>query len=144
MLLKSLGAFGLGATFLATAGGSIWAAVPLSTIRAMQDAAPEAVNITAIRVDKTSATRHVNAQLVTTTTDVILTAKVDAVRRTTSGLTPGSEIVVRYEITHTEPPIPSPQQDIILNQGDKAVAYLKHKNENNFTCAARPGCLQKL
>jgi len=64
MLLKSPGAFGLVATFIAGAGGSIWAAVPLSTIRALQDAAPEAVDITAIRVDKTSTSRHGNPQSV--------------------------------------------------------------------------------
>ena len=43
MLIKPLGAFGLLAAFVAAAGGSIWAAVPLSAVRAMQDAAPEAV-----------------------------------------------------------------------------------------------------
>jgi hypothetical protein len=143
MFLKLLGAFGLVTIFVATAEVSIWAAVPLSAIRALQDTAPEAVNITAIRVDKNSATRHGNAQSVTTT-DVTLTAKVDVVRRTASGLVPGSEIVVRYEVTHREPPIPGPQQDIILNPGEKAVAYLKHKDENNFTCAAMPGCLERL
>jgi hypothetical protein len=143
MLVKSLERFGLVTTFVAAAGGSIWAAVPLSAIRALQDAAPKAVNITAMRVDKTSATRQGNTQSVTTI-DVTLTAKVDVVRRTASGLVPGSVIVVHYEITHQEPPMPGPQQDIILNPGEKAVAYLKHKNENNFTCAAAPGCLEKL
>jgi hypothetical protein len=143
MLLKSLRAFGLAATFVAAAVGSIWAAVPLSTIRAMQTAAPEAVNITAISVDKTSSTRHANAQTVTTI-DVTLTAKVDVVVRTASSLVPGSVIVVRYEIMHSEPPTPGPQQNIILNPGEKAVAYLKHNNGNNFTCAAAPGCLDKL
>jgi len=143
MLLKSLGRIGLVTTFVAAVGGSIWAAVPSSAIRALQDSAPEAVNITAMRVDKTSATRQGNAQSVTTT-DVTLTAKVDVVRRTASGLVPGTVIVIRYAITYQEPPVPGPQPNIILNPGEKAVAYLEHKNENNFTCAAAPGCLEKL
>jgi hypothetical protein len=143
MVVRSLGAFGLVATFVVAAGGSIWAAVPLSTIRAMQDAAPEAVNITAIQVDKTLATRRENAQSVTTT-DVILTAKVDLVRRTASGLLAGAVIVVRYQVTSHDPPMPGPQQDMILYPGNKAVAYLKRENENNFACAAAPGCLEKL
>jgi len=75
---------------------------------------------------------------------VTLTAKVDVVVRTASSLVPGSVIVVRYEIMHSEPPTPGPQQNIILNPGEKAVAYLKHNNGNNFTCAAAPGCLDKL
>jgi hypothetical protein len=143
MLRRSLSAFSLIAACVAVAGGSIWAAVPLSTIRAMQDAAPEALAITATHVDKVSTTRRDNAQTITTT-DVTLTAKVDQVRRTASGLVAGSMIVVRYAVTHQDPPMPGPQQDLILNPGEKAVAYLKRDNDNTFRCAAAPGCLDRL
>src|SRR5437764_15382144 len=120
MLHKSISAFCLIAAIVVAAAGSIWAAVPLNQVRSWQDSAPEAVNVTALSIDQTSETRPYGNGGSVTTTLVTLTAKVDVVHRTVSGLVPGSVIVVRYSRSGQTPPVPGIQQDIVLNIGERA------------------------
>ena len=131
MLHQSLSPFCFIAAIVAAAAGPIWAAVPVGTIKGWQDSAPEAVNITVLSIDKTSSIRPstVPGGSVTTTI-VIMTAKVDVVLRTASGLAPGAVIVLRYSIVRQEPPVPSGPQNIILNAGDRARAYLEGSGKN--------------
>jgi hypothetical protein len=77
---------------------------------------------------------------------------VDFVHRTASGLHPGSVIVVRYTRSLQTPPVPGIQQDIILNIGERAAAYLKQTeaaylkltDEKSYVLACPFGCLKKL
>lgn len=144
MLLKSLGAFSLISAIVAAAAGSIWAAVPLSQVRNWQSRTPESLNITALSVDRSSATRPYGNDGSVTTTNVTLTAKVDVVHRTVSGLVPGSVIVVRYSISRQIPPVPGIQQDIILDIGERAAAYVKQTEEKTYILACAFGCLERL
>jgi hypothetical protein len=144
MLLKMLGTFSLIGAIVAAAAGSIWAAVPLSQVRDWQKTAPEALNVTALSIDQTSATRPSENSGSVTTTNVTLTATVDVVHRTASGLVPGSVIVVRYSRSRQIPPVPGIQQDIVLNIGERAAAYLKQTNEKIYGLACPFGCLERL
>jgi hypothetical protein len=148
MPLKSFVAFGLTVSIVIAAPGRISAAVPESVIQGQQNSAPEAMDITVLSKDETSTTRPYGTLPggSVTTTNVTLTAQVDVVHRTASGLALGSVIVVQYEITRYQPP-PGPldgAQGIILNIGDKAAAYLKPANDKNFQLACVMGCLVKL
>ena len=144
MLRKSISAFCLIAAIVMAAAGSIWAAVPLSTVRSWRDSAPEAVNVTALSIDQNSQTRPSGDGGSVTTTLVALTARVDVIHRTVSGLVPGAVIVVRYSLSVQRPPVPGIQQDIVLNIGEKAVAYLKQANEKTYILACAFGCLDRL
>jgi hypothetical protein len=148
MLLKSLFVLGLFGATVAAATEEIWAAVPANVLRGWRDGAPEALNVTVLSKDETSASRPFGTLPggSVTTTDVTLTAKVDVVHRTASGVAPGSVIVVRYELTRYTPPPgpPDGSRGIVLNIGEKAAAYLKQTNENNFHLACLFGCLVKL
>jgi hypothetical protein len=79
MLFKMLRAFGLIGALVAAAAGSVWAAVPLAQVRDWQKAAPEAVNLTALSIDQTSASRPYGDGGTVTTTNLTLTARVDVV-----------------------------------------------------------------
>ena len=134
MLRKSISAFCFIAAIVLVATGSIWAAVPEKVLRAQEGSAPEAVNITALSIDETSETRPYNGKVPgasVTTRHITMTAKVDVVLRTASNLAPGSVIVVRYENTFHEPPLPGPQPTIVLNTGDRATAYLKRGSSSD-------------
>jgi hypothetical protein len=143
MLLKSLGALTVMSILVATAG-AIWAAVPVSQIRLWQSSAPEAVDVTVLAIQRSSATHPIGNGGSATTTDVTLTANVDFVRRTVSGLAPGSVIVVRYSIVRQLPPMPGIQQDIIPNVGERAVVYLKQTSEKTYILACAFGCVENL
>jgi hypothetical protein len=65
------------ATIVAACAGSIQAAVPLTQVREWQRRAPEALSITALSVDRASATHPYGNGGSVTTTNVTLTAKVD-------------------------------------------------------------------
>jgi hypothetical protein len=144
MLHKSIGAVCLIAAIVIAAAGSIWAAVPLSQVRSWRDSAPEAVNVTALSIEQNSEIRPYANSGSATTTLVTLTARVDVVHRTVSGLVPGAVIVVRYMRSAQSPPTPGIQQDIILNIGERAAAYLKQTSEKTYMLACPFGCLDRL
>jgi hypothetical protein len=147
MLHKSVSAGLIGAIVFAAAG-SIWAAVPEKVIQGWQDSAPEALDVTVLSKDETSATVPYGTLPggSVITTNVTLTTQVDAVHRTADGLTPGAVIVVQYEIIRYQPPPGPPDgaRGIILNIGERAAAYLKQTNGKNFQLACAVGCLVKL
>lgn len=144
MLHYSISAFGLIAAIVVAGAGSIWAAVPLSQVRSWQDSAPEAVNVTALSIDQTLDTHPDGNGGSVTTTLVTLTAKVDIVHRTVSGLVPGSVIAVRYSRSGQTPPMPDIQQDIVLSIGESAAAYLRQADEKTYILACPFGCLEGL
>ena len=148
MVLKSLSAFTVVGAIVVAAAVSIYAAVPENIIRGWQDAAAEALNITVLSKDETSTSRPYGTLPggSLTTTNVTLTAQVDVVQRTASGLAPGSVIIVQYEITRYQPPPGPPDgaRGIVLNIGEKATAYLKQTNVKTFQLACAFGCLVKL
>jgi hypothetical protein len=129
-----------------------WAAIPTNVIKSWQDHAPEAVEITVLSVDELSAIRPYNATGSggsQTTTQVTLTARVDVVHRTASNLVPGSVIVVHYVHTSYKTPLPPPgpgagDNNILLDIGDRAAAYLKKTGETTYEPAGAAGCLVKL
>jgi hypothetical protein len=135
MQLKSAGAFSLTGAIVAAAAGSIWAAVPLNQVLDWQKTAPEALKVTALSVDQSSANHSSEHSGSVTTINVTLTAMVDVVHRTTSGLVPGSVIVVRYSRSLRIPPVPGIQQDIVLTIGEKAAVYLKQTNDKTYELA---------
>ncbi len=144
-LLKSLASVSLVGTIFAATSGSIWAAVPLSVVQRWQNAAPESLMVTVVSVDHASSTRSVPGNVGSVTTiNVTFAAKVDAVHRTASGVVPGAVILVRYQITHQEPPVPGIQQERLVSAGEKTTAYLKHIGENRYELACAYGCLEKL
>lgn len=130
---------------VAIAAGSAGAAIPESGYRDIQDSAPEFLHITVLSVDKPSTTRPYDAHPggTVTTINVTMTAKVDRVLRTASGLTPGAVIVVRYTVTHQSPPTPGPQEAAILSNGEKARAYLMKFDARTYGLAAEGGSLLK-
>jgi hypothetical protein len=152
MLHKSISAFCLIAAIVIAAAGSIWAAVPSGEFQIARDSALEVVNITALSIDQNSETHPYGDGVSVTTTRVMLTARVDVVHRTVSGLLPGSVIVVRYLRSFRTPPVPGIQQDIVLNIGERAAAYLKQTeaaylkltDEKSYMLACPFGCLKKL
>ena len=146
VLRKSLVASSLIVVIVASATAAAWAAVPTKVIQGWQDSAPEVLQLTVLSKQEASATRPwVAGGGSVTTTEVTLTAKVNEVRRTASGVATGSVITVRYGVTRYEP-LPGPpdgNQGIVLNVAEEATAYLKQTNKDAFELACPVGCLTK-
>jgi hypothetical protein len=128
----------ISATVVMTGSGR--AAVPDDTMRAWWDKASEALDVTVLTSDQASTTDvrrdRVPASTVITTI-VTLNVRVDGVRRTASGVMKDSVIVVRYQVTREDPPIPSVTGDRALLIGEKATVYLKNMGANNFVPACQ-------
>jgi len=138
--------FGVTGALVIAVIGSNWAAIPSNVIKGWQDHAPEAVEITVLSVDKQPAIRPSNDGSLTTA-QITLTARVDVILRTASNLVPGSVIVVHYGHTSYKGPLPPPgagDTNILLDIGDRAVAYLKKTGETTYEPAGAAGCLVKL
>jgi hypothetical protein len=122
--------------------GSSRAAVPEDTMRAWRDKAPEALDVTVLSSDQASTTnvrRDRTPPSTVTTAIVTLNARVDYVRRTASGVMKDSMIVVRYQVTREDPPVPGVTGNRALLTGEKATVYLKNMGANDFVpaCEAR-------
>ena len=146
MLLKSLGACSfVGAIVIS---GSLYAAVPETIIQGWRDNAQEALDLTVLSKDETTQTRPYGSLPGNSviTTSVTLTAKVDVIHRTATGLAQGSVIVIQYEITRYQPPPGPPDgvRGVILNVGEGAAAYLTRASGKLFHLACVTGCLVKL
>jgi hypothetical protein len=126
----------------AGAPGTLSAAVPDQVIRGWQNSATEALEVTVLSVTQITETRPSQRGSITTI-KVTLTAKVDAVHRSASGLTAGETIAIRYTVTREEPPVPGPQSEAILTKGDRAAAYLKSTGSTNFILAGAVGSLER-
>jgi hypothetical protein len=147
-MLKSVAAvFRLG-VFVLVAGGSVWAAVPISTIQRWREAAPDVVGITVLSVDQVSSTRpyvELRPEGAVTTFKLTVNAKIDVVHRTASELVPGATIVIQYSARRYKPVSPPDgNYGVILDMGQKAKAYVKKKAENAYELACDVGCLETL
>jgi hypothetical protein len=138
---------GLGFLALASSG-SVWAAVPINTVRRWQESAPEAVSITVLSVNKASSTRpyvELRPNGSVTTLDIAVNARVDLVHRTESGLAPQEIIIIRYHARRYEPVSPpGGNYGLTLNVGQRAKAYLRKTSDNTFELAYDAGCLEPL
>jgi hypothetical protein len=83
---------------------------------------------TNVRRDRTPAST-------VTTTIVTLNVRVDGVRRTASGVMKDSVIVVRYQVTREDPPVPGGTGGRALLTGEKATVFLKNMGANDFVPA---------
>jgi hypothetical protein len=129
------------------APATIWAAVPTNVIRGWQNNAPEALEIAVMSVAKgTPETRAMNGTPggVVTKTSVTLVARVDVVHRSASNLQPGAVIVVKYIVQRSKPRVPDGDYGLMLNNGERARAYLKPAGDRAFELAGAVGCLEKL
>jgi hypothetical protein len=126
-LCKSvLAAFVLARVVLATSSAD--AAVPEKTIKAHQDSAPEALEITVVSATETTQAQPVAGQPGCTRTarEQTVTAKVDVVRRSAGGVQPGSTIVFRNSVVTLSPcALPGANFGTQLSAGDRAEAYLR-------------------
>lgn len=119
-------ALALGAFVVTAAGGH--AAVPSNTIKAWQDSAPEALEVTILSVREERQAQAVPGQPNCTQTryEFTITAKVDVVRRSASGVRPGRTITLHDSALRTGPcALPGGSFGEILNGGDRAAAYLR-------------------
>ena len=110
------------------AAGTANAAVPLKTTKAWQDSAPEALDITVVSVSEETESKPVAAHpgCTTSTRKLTVTARVDAVRRSASGLKPGEVVVFRHTVIRTWPcAIPGGSFGAMVNAGDRATVYLR-------------------
>ena len=112
-----------------------------STLRDMQDQAPEALRINVLAVDQQSRRREFeekNGQkVIEETISVTASARVQSVLRTASGLTPGSVVIILYDIKRRTPSVPDARPPEILKPGETVRAYLsKARGAENYTPAA--------
>ena len=135
---------------VAAVGPSL-AAVPWRVIEEWRDKAQEVVDITVISVQTVPLMRpsEMCSGGSETTTKVTLTAQVDVVHRTTTGLTRGATIILQYAARRYDPPTlgcipPDGNYGVFLGIGERATAYLKKVDENAFELAGDVGCLVKL
>lgn len=116
------------------------AAVPDFVIEGWRKGAPDVVTMTTVSVDaKTTVTS--NAGVTSTRTAVTVTAKVESVTRTASGLAPGSQLVLRYTVWRTEPLVPDGNIGFVIGQGERALAHLKRAADGSYELAGAIGCL---
>ena len=121
--------------------------VPLSTIESWRNGASDVVTMTVLSVEAPSTTvpnRGMGPGATATTTNVTVRAKVDAVTRSSTGLAPGSQITLRYTVTRHVPVVPDGNIGFVLNQGERASAYLKRSPGGDYELAGAFGCLSVL
>jgi hypothetical protein len=107
--------------------GSAVSAVPQQTIKAWQDGAPEALEITVLSLSETRQAQPVPGQPGCTRTvrEFTVTAKIDAVRRTASSLKPGQTITFNHSTISVYPCVlPGVNFGQVLSVGDHVEAYL--------------------
>jgi hypothetical protein len=142
-LVASLTAFTL-AQLAATAA---YAAVPVKTIKAWRDNAPEMLEVTVLSIRKNVETILDNTMQSggsVTRGDITLVAKIDAVHRTRSDLTVGDEIVIKYRFQRYEPIAPPDgNYGVLLNAEEKATVYLKQVTAKTYELACPVRCLVK-
>jgi hypothetical protein len=108
--------------------GAAESAVPDTTIKAGQDSAPEALEVTVLSVSKTSQAQPEPGHpgCTRTVTEFTVTAKIDAVQRTASGLKPGQTITFNHTMISLYPCVlPGVNFGQALSAGDHVEAYLR-------------------
>jgi hypothetical protein len=123
-----------------SAGSAARAEAPMSTYRAMQDKAPEALRLKVLSVNQQvsrSETHDRPGQTATVETiSLTISAQVEQIIRSASGLTPGATITIGYQITKRTPPLPGGHQAILLEPGQHVVAYLARATGSTYQIAA--------
>jgi len=118
----------LAATTLFAAAAPVEAAVAINTIKSRQNSATEALEITVLSVSESTQAHPFAGYPGCTRTvrNLTVTAKVDVVRRSTSGLQPGNVIVFDATVVSVWPcAIPGGNFGQMLSPGDRVEAYLR-------------------
>lgn len=122
------------------AGSAARAEAPMSTYRAMQDKAPEALRLKVLSVNQQVSRRELHdrpGQTATVETiSLTISAQVEQVIRSASGLTPGATISISYQITKRSPPVPGWHQPILLEPGQHVIAFLARATGSTYEIAA--------
>jgi hypothetical protein len=116
------------ATSFITAAAPARAAVPLSVIDGWKDSAPEAIEITVLKVEESTQAGPVAGMpgCVHTRTTSTVTARINVVRRSASGLAPGNVIVFEHDVISMWPcVIPCGNSGTALAVGNRAAVYLR-------------------
>lgn len=119
-------ALSVGALVVTAAAGH--AAVPWSTVKAWQDSAPEALEVTVLSVSGETHAQPVAGYPNCTQTreDFTVTAKVDVVHRSASSMQPGRTITLHHGTIRTGPcALPGGNFGETLNVGDRVEVYLR-------------------
>ena len=113
-------------TLVVTAAAS-YAAVPLSTLKRWQDGAPEALEVTVMSVKEDKRTVMWSSPTCSQTIyDFTVTARVNLVHRSASGVQPGQTITLHNSLQATGPcVVPDGSFGVVLNWGDHVEAYLR-------------------
>jgi hypothetical protein len=98
---------------------SIHAELPPSAYERMQNEAPEFLNLDILRVDVVPETEPDRQ-------NVLITARIVNVNRTSSNLQVGGVLSILYTLTSSPQGFVGPGHVSIPNEGDKTVAYLKN------------------
>jgi hypothetical protein len=105
--------------FILVALGNLDAELPPSVYKERQEKAPEAL---VIKVG--SVTKRESAESKWRQTDFTVTAEVQKVERSATGLAPGRTITIRYSRRDYSPPIAGPSEVPSLTEGQISPAYL--------------------
>jgi hypothetical protein len=138
----------LATTCTAMSAGSVARAeAPMSTYRAMQDKAPEALRLKVLSVNQQVSRGEIHdrpGQTATVETiSLTISAQVEQVIRSASGLTPGATITISYQITKRTPPFPGGRQAILLEPGQHVMAYLARATGSTYQPAAYGGSFER-
>ncbi len=117
--------------------------IPASTLRDMQDRAPEALRVHVLSVNQQSSRRefkdHHGQQIVEEINSVTAMVRVEAVLRSASGLKRGGVITIKYDIVRRTPVAPGERPPAILKDGETVRAYLEKTNNAAFYSPAAFG-----
>ena len=112
--------------------GYLRAEVPISVLRDMQDKASEALWINVLSVDQQLKRRELEEgsgeKVIEETALVTVSARVQTILRSASGLVPHTFITIRYEVTRRTPPVPGASPPATPKSGETLRAYLNKVN----------------
>jgi hypothetical protein len=118
----------LTAGLIVTAAAPARAAVPLSTIQGWKDSAPEALEITVLKVDESDQAAPVRGApgCVHTHATLTVTAQINVAWRSSSGLAPGNVVVFTQDVMSTWPCVMAGANlGPSLAVGSRAAVYLR-------------------
>jgi hypothetical protein len=128
MSRRSAFVLGLAVVAALAASGLAQAAVPETTIKKMQDSTTEALKITVTSVQEVKEASSVPGHpgCTRTVSHLTVSAKVDLVRRSASGLMPGSSIGFDHTVITVWPcHLPGVNAGPMLSAGDRVEVYLR-------------------
>jgi hypothetical protein len=107
--------------------------------RRLQAEAPESLVLLIGKVDTQSGLAPDGLSI-----DVTVTAQVKQVLRSRSGLKPGANVTIRYQVLLPATPLPGPSQPPVLGKGETKPAFLKPGEGTALTLAAGGKSFEKL